>query len=87
MKQTVNAIYENGVFRPLKTPEISEGQQVRLIVETRSDSNPLDLLELAAQVYQGLSAEQIDEIEQIALNRRDFVLNYYSLRDSTWAEG
>lgn len=87
MKQTVNAIYENGVFRPLKTPEISEGQQVRLIVETRSDSNPEDLLELAAQVYQGLSAEQIDEIEQIALNRRDFVLNYYSLRDSTWAEG
>lgn len=72
MKQTVNAIYENGVFRPLKTPEISEGQQVRLIVETRSDSNPEDLLELAAQVYQGLSAEQIDEIEQIALNRRDF---------------
>lgn len=72
MKQTINAIYENGVFRPLKSPERSEGQQVRLIVETTSDLTPEELLELAAQVYQGLSAEQIDEIEQIALNRRDF---------------
>ena len=72
MKQTINAIYENGVFRPLKSPEISEGQQVRLIVETTSDLTPEDLLELAAQVYQGLSAEQIDEIEQIALKRGDF---------------
>lgn len=70
MKQTINAIYENGVFRPLKSPKISEGQQVRLIVEATSDPTPEELLELAAQVYQGLSAEQIDEIEQIALNRR-----------------
>lgn len=72
MKQTINAIYENGVFRPLKSPAISEGQQVRLIVETISDPTPEELLELAAKVYQGLSAEQSDEIEQIALNRRDF---------------
>jgi len=54
----------------LKTPEISEGQQVRLIVETTSEPTPEDLLELAAQVYQGLSAEQVDEIEQIALHRQ-----------------
>ncbi|MBO1350471.1 MAG: hypothetical protein EBE86_025235 [Hormoscilla sp. GUM202] len=49
---------------------ISEGKQVRLTVETSSDTT--DLLELAAQVYQGLSEEEIDEIEQIALNRSDF---------------
>lgn len=54
----------------MKTPEISEGQQVRLIVETTSEPTPEDLLELAAQVYQGLSAEQVDEIEQIALHRQ-----------------
>lgn len=54
----------------MKTPEISEGQQVRLIVETTSEATPEDLLELAAQVYQGLSAEQVDEIEQIALHRQ-----------------
>jgi len=70
MKQTINAIYEKGVFRPLENLAISEGKQVRLTVETSSDTT--DLLELAAQVYQGLSEEEIDEIEQIALNRSDF---------------
>jgi len=72
MKQTLEAIYEKGVFKPLKRPEISEGQQVRLTVETPSEWIPEDMLELAAQVYQGLSDKQIDEIEQIALNRRNF---------------
>jgi predicted DNA-binding antitoxin AbrB/MazE fold protein len=72
MKETLEAIYENGVFRPLKRPNISEGLQVRLVVETPSEEAAEDLLELARQVYQGLSDNQINEIEQIALNRRDF---------------
>jgi len=72
MKQVLDAVYENGIFRPLKRPEISDGQQVRLIVETPSELDSEDLIELAAQVYQGLSDKQIDEIEQIALDRRDF---------------
>ena len=67
MKQTLDAVYENGVFMPMKRPRLSEGQQVRLIVETPSEGPPEDLLELAAQVYQGLSDKQIDEIEQVAL--------------------
>ena len=72
MRQTLDAIYENGVFRPLKPPKVSEGQHVRLEIETPSEENPNDLLELAAQVYQGLSDRQIDEIERTALDRRDF---------------
>ena len=72
MKRTLDAIYENGVFKPLERPEISEGQQVQLIVETPSEWTPEDLLDLAAQVYQDLSDKQIDEIEQIALSRHDF---------------
>lgn len=39
---------------------------MRLTVETSSE--PIDLLELAARVYQGLSEEEIDEIEKIVLN-------------------
>ncbi len=72
MKQILDAIYENGVFRPLTSLEISEGQSVRLIVETTSDSTPEDMLNLAARVYEGLSGEDIDEIEKIARERRDF---------------
>ena len=72
MKQTLEAIYENGVFRPLKSLKLSEGQQVWLMVETNLEWTPEDMLNLAAQVYQGLSDEQVDEIEQIALNMRQF---------------
>jgi len=71
-KVTLEAIYENGVFRPLKRPKITEGQQVRLIVEETTKMCPADILALAAQVYQGLSEEEIAEIEKIALDCRSF---------------
>ena len=71
-KETLEAIYENGVFRPLKRPKIGEGQQVRLTVEETSKMRPADILGLAAQVYQGLSEGEIAEIEKIALNRPSF---------------
>jgi predicted DNA-binding antitoxin AbrB/MazE fold protein len=72
MKQTLDAIYEKGVFRPLERPEIPEGQKVRLEVDILSEGPPDDLLGLAAEVYRGLSDKQIDEIEKIVLNRDDF---------------
>ena len=34
MRNTIRAIYENGVFRPLDTPNLPEHQQVRLTVES-----------------------------------------------------
>ncbi|KYC36047.1 hypothetical protein WA1_40620 [Scytonema hofmannii PCC 7110] len=70
--QTLKAIYENGVFRPLEEPELIEGQFVQLIVEPTTPLSPQDMLQLAAQVYEGLSATDIDEIEEIALNRDNF---------------
>lgn len=72
VKQTFEAVFENGVFRPLtsfKVP-IPEGQQVWLVME--APESPQEILELAAQVYEGLSERQIDEIEQIILDRQDF---------------
>lgn len=72
MKHIINAIYENGVFKPLEPSELPDGQHVRLTVETSPEESVEDLLELAAQVYRDLTDKQIDEIEQIALERRDF---------------
>ena len=73
MQQTVEAIYESGGFRLIDPADLQlfEGQKVRLIIEPpdQSATNPLDL---AAQVYEGLSESQIEEIEQIALDRDDF---------------
>lgn len=64
-----DAVYENGVFRPLsESPQLPEGQHVRLIVESERET----VLVLAAQVYLGLSEEQVNEIEKISLTRGPF---------------
>jgi predicted DNA-binding antitoxin AbrB/MazE fold protein len=72
MQQVLDAVYENGVFRPLQAPEVAEGQQVQLVVKTTTELTPDEMLELAAQVYQGLSDQDINDIEQIALDRENF---------------
>ncbi|ASC70802.1 hypothetical protein XM38_017490 [Halomicronema hongdechloris C2206] len=72
MQQIVEAVYENGIFRPLKVPELSEGQEVQLIVKSQTKIRPEQMLQLAAEVYEGFSAEQIQDVEQIALERQSF---------------
>jgi predicted DNA-binding antitoxin AbrB/MazE fold protein len=69
---TVEAVFENGVFRPLVEPSavVTEGQHVRLVVELPDATE--DILALATSVYDGLSSQEIDELEQIVLDRQDF---------------
>ena len=71
MKQVIDAIYENGTFRPIQPDAIgiSEGKLIRITVE---DETELEALKLATCVYDGLSDEEIDEIEQIAFDRSNF---------------
>jgi len=75
--QNLEAIFEKGTFHPLtafKFP-IPEGQKVQVSVETTSlqdDLSPDDILKLATHVYEGLSEQEIDEVEQIALKSRSF---------------
>ena len=70
--ETIEAVYEHGSFRPIAPVDMNftEGQKVRLVVE--QIGNPDDILALAAQVYEGLSDEQIDSIEQYRLRRENF---------------
>ena len=72
MTQTVEAIYEHGTFRLLEVPRVPlvDGQHVRLTVETENTGE--DVLALAEQVYEGLSNEDIDDIERVALDRQPF---------------
>jgi len=70
--QTLKAIYENGVFRPLEKPELAEGQSVQLIVDTTNPLTPQEMLQLASEVYEGLSETDVDEFEEIALKRDYF---------------
>jgi predicted DNA-binding antitoxin AbrB/MazE fold protein len=71
-KQLIEAVFEHGVLRPLIeiVPPIPEGQQVRLLVEA---DEPLPYaLELATSVYDGLTEQEVEVIERIALDRNRF---------------
>jgi hypothetical protein len=72
MRHTVKDVYQGGVFRLTEHPEIQELQRVRLIVETEPAPALSELLSLAADVYEGLSESEIDDLEAIATERGDF---------------
>jgi predicted DNA-binding antitoxin AbrB/MazE fold protein len=71
---SVEAVYEHGIFRVLRPERLAldEGQRVRLFVETEGGTDETDSLELLAHMYDGLSEEEIDEIEKIMLDRSNF---------------
>ena len=77
VKQTVDAVYEHGVFRVIDPHEIEiqDGQRVRLVLEPAAKLSPEEILELAFEVYDGLSPEEIQEIERIAFDRSNFFTN------------
>jgi len=66
--ETLDAIFEHNSFRLLRRPSVPlrEGQRVKLVVE--ADESPEAILDLAAGVYEGLSAQEVTDIEQIALH-------------------
>ncbi len=49
----------------------AEGQLVRLTLEIPAETKG-DLIELAAQVYDGLTEEEVNDLERIALDRSRF---------------
>jgi predicted DNA-binding antitoxin AbrB/MazE fold protein len=72
VSETIEAVYEHGGFRPISPvgAKLVDGQKVRLMVEPVE--SPDNILELASQVYEGLSDDQIDSIEQHVQRRKDF---------------
>ena len=72
VKATVDAVFQDGVFKPVRRPDLSEGDRVRITVETVGETESEDVLRLATHVYEGLSSRDIDEIEQMARHRTFF---------------
>jgi len=74
MTRNLDAIYENGVFRPIGDADIalSNGARVRLSVEPCPQDAGSSVLDLGAKVYAGLSDEDVTEIERIATDRTHF---------------
>jgi predicted DNA-binding antitoxin AbrB/MazE fold protein len=75
MTQIIEAIYQNGMFKPLNpiSEEITEGEKVKLVVETEKENEEVNpIMKLAENFYEGLSEEDVAEIERIALDRSNF---------------
>ena len=72
MAESVEAVYEKGLFRPVAPLHASlrDGQRVRLTVEV---APPLEAaLELALHVFDGLSESEIDAVEEVIRRRGDY---------------
>ncbi len=74
MTKDVDAIFENGAFRPVGAADIplADGTRVRLSIELLEPAQNGDVLDLAASVYAGLSEQDIADVEQIATDRTAF---------------
>lgn len=73
--QTIDAIYENGMFRILVPRKIAlaDGQAVRLTVQVEEEvveDEVSPILQRALHVFDGLSEEDVAEVERIALARQ-----------------
>lgn len=71
----VDAIFRNGVFQPLGSVALTDGQAVSLDIVVPETVAPMHITELPdwCNVYDGLTDEQIAEVEKIALDRSNFM--------------
>jgi predicted DNA-binding antitoxin AbrB/MazE fold protein len=72
MRQTIKARYHDGVLQPLEPLTLAEEAEVQVTVETEVAVSADEVLRRAARVYQGLTSDQVTEVETIALDRRQF---------------
>lgn len=69
MARTIEAVYEQGVFKPLQPVLLEEGQRVQIYLPAEGKLGPAtpeeveEIMRSAHQVYEGLSDEDIEEIE------------------------
>lgn len=73
MKRTLPAVYEHGVLTPLEPLDLPEHQRVIITIHRASPERPDEMLEVWQHVYDGLSDEEIAQVEAIALDRSRFM--------------
>ncbi|HEV7518275.1 MAG TPA: antitoxin family protein [Thermoanaerobaculia bacterium] len=72
MTKILEAVYEDGVLKPLRDPGLTEHQRVVVEIRLPSESAADSELEDWRRVYDGLSDSEIAEVEVIALDRSRF---------------
>lgn len=71
MSIAVEAIFEDGVLKPVIPLEIPEHMRLHLIIEAEAEE-PSGILSLASEVYSGFSPSDIKDLESVALDRSRF---------------
>lgn len=66
------AVYEDGVLKPLEDPGLPEHHRFSVRVRELGEKRAADDLAAWHRVYAGLSDEAIAEVEEIALDRSRF---------------
>lgn len=69
MGRVLEAVYQQGVLKPLEEPGLAEHQRVEIELREPPAKGVDDYLRTCHQVYEGLSDGEVDEIEAIVLNR------------------
>lgn len=72
MTRILEAVYEDGVLRPLEDPGLQEHQRVLLEIRFEPREQASSALEAWHQVYEGLSEDEVAEVEAVALDRSRF---------------
>lgn len=70
LSNRINAIYENGVFRPLTPTELPLEEGTEVIMTFMEHLSAKEMTRLAASVLEGLSEEEVNEMEKMVLTRR-----------------
>jgi predicted DNA-binding antitoxin AbrB/MazE fold protein len=70
LTRLLEAVYEAGVLKPLEDPGLEEHQRVLLAIRTESQEDGLSAITDWHRVYEGLSEDEIAEIEAIALGSK-----------------
>jgi predicted DNA-binding antitoxin AbrB/MazE fold protein len=67
------AVYEDGVLKPLQDPGLPEHHRFSVQVQELGEKRAADALAAWHRVYEGLSDEDIAEVEEVALDRSRFL--------------
>jgi len=73
MERTLPAVYEHGVLRPQEPLELPEHQRVIITVHGPAPESPDETLEAWQRVYEGLSEDEVAQVEVVALDRSRFM--------------
>ena len=73
MDRVVEAIYEQGMLKPLEALDLSEHQWVRLTIHDATEESPDEQLDAWQGVYDGLTDEEVAQIEALAIDRSHFM--------------